>query len=179
MSQSQRNGQFPGIYRGTVTFNADPNFRGRLMLSIPDVASFVPTTWAEPCTVLAGPPGPGMGVYAVPPQGTGVWVMFEQGNVNKPVWLGCRFDTSADAPAMAKLGNPADPNIVLQSLLQNMVMVSDMPPTPVTGGIVLKSATGAMLVVNDSGIYLDNGKGASIYLVGPTITFNKVAMTIT
>jgi hypothetical protein len=179
MSQSQRNGQFPGIYRGTVTFNADPNFRGRLMLSIPDVASFVPTTWAEPCTVLAGPPGPGMGVYAVPPQGTGVWVMFEQGNVNKPVWLGCRFDTSTDAPAMAKLGNPADPNIVLQSLLQNMVMVSDMPPTPVTGGIVLKSATGAMLVVNDSGIYLDNGKGASIYLVGPSITFNKVAMTIT
>lgn len=179
MSQSQRNGQFPGIYRGTVTVNADPEFRGRLMLSIPDVASFVPSTWAEPCTVLAGPPGPGMGVYAVPPAGTGVWVMFEQGNVNKPVWLGCRFDTRTDAPAMAKLGNPADPNIVLQSLLQNMVMVSDMPPSPVTGGIVLKSATGAMLVVNDSGIYLDNGKGASIYLVGPTITFNKVAMTIT
>jgi hypothetical protein len=179
MSQSHRNGQFPGIYRGTVTTNADPYFRGRLLLSIADVASFVPTTWAEPCTPLSGPPGPGMGIYAVPPPGAGVWVMFEQGNANKPVWLGCRFDLPSDAPAMAKLGNPADPNIVIQTLLQNMVMVSDMPPTPITGGIVLKSTTGAMLVVNDSGIYIDNGKGASIYLVGPAITFNKVAMTIT
>ncbi|MGO1001000.1 phage baseplate assembly protein V [Lysobacter sp. CA196] len=170
---------YPGLYRGTVAINTDPEFRGRLLLTAVDVAGFVPTTWAEPCTPLSGPPGPGMGVYAVPPVGAGVWLMFEHGDVNKPVWLGCRFDTSADPPAMAKLGNPADPNIVIQSLLQNMLMVSDMPPTPITGGIVLKSTTGAMLVVNDSGIYIDNGKGASIYLVGPTITFNKVAMAIT
>ncbi|MGH8082010.1 MAG: phage baseplate assembly protein V [Lysobacter sp.] len=179
MSNAARNGQFPGIYRGTVTLNTDPDFRGRLLLMVPDVTAYIPTTWAEPCTPLSGPPGPGMGVYMVPPIGAGVWLMFEHGDVNKPVWLGCRFDTMADAPALAKLGNPADPNIVIQSLLQHTLMVSDMPPTPLTGGIVLKSTTGAMLVVNDSGIYLDNGKGASIWLVGPSIMFNKTAMTIT
>ena len=178
MSQAQRNGQFPGLYRGTVTMNVDPELRGRLLLTIPDVTAFVPSNWAEPCAPLAGPPGPGMGVYAVPPVGAGVWVMFEHGDVNKPVWLGCRFDNGTDVPAMAKLGNPADPNIVLQSLLQNLLMISDMPPTPKTGGIVLQSTTGAMLVVNDSGIYIDNGKGASIDLVGPLMTFNKGAMTI-
>lgn len=170
---------YAGLYRGTVTINVDPQMRGRLLLTIPDVLAFVPSTWAEPCTPLAGPTGPGMGVYMVPPPGAAVWVMFEHGDVNKPVWIGCRFDTGSDPPAMAKLGNPANPNIVIQSLLQNMLMVSDMPPTPATGGIILKSTTGAMIVVNDSGIYLNNGKGASITLVGPAINFNLGAMTIT
>ncbi|QQP98140.1 phage baseplate assembly protein V [Lysobacter enzymogenes] len=179
MSNASRNGQFPGLYRGTVTLNTDPEFRGRLLLMIPDVTTFVPSTWAEPCTPLAGPTGPGMGVYMVPTVGAAVWVMFEHGDVNKPVWMGCRFDTQADAPSMSKLSNPLDPSIIISTVLQNQLIISDLPPTPLTGGIVLQTTTGAMLVVNDSGIYIDNGKGASIWLVGPTITFNKTAMAIT
>ena len=35
-----------------------------------------------------------------------------------------------------------------------------------------------MIVVNDSGIYIDNGKGASITMVGPTITINNGALTV-
>ena len=46
-------------------------------------------------------------------------------------------------------------------------MVSDAPPTPVTGGIVLKSVSGAMIVVNETGIYISNGQGATITLIGP------------
>jgi len=180
MSDGSRGTQtYPGLYRGTVMPTPDPEFRGRLMLTIPDVLSFVPSTWAEPCTPLSGPAGPGMGVYMVPPPGAGVWVMFEQGDPDKPVWIGCRFDTQADPPAMSKLSNPVDPSIIVSTMLQNQLVISDQPPTPVTGGIVLQSTTGAMLVVNDSGIYIDNAKGASIWLVGPSITFNKTAMAIT
>ncbi len=170
---------YPGLYRGTVTLNTDPELRGRLMLAIPDALSFVPSTWAEPCTPLAGPAGPPMGFYMVPPPGAGVWVMFEHGDVDKPVWMGCRFDTAATVPTTAHLGNPADPNIVVQSLLQHMLMISDMPPTPLTGGIILKSTTGAMIVVNDSGIYISNGKGAMMTMIGPTIDFNTGALTVT
>jgi hypothetical protein len=143
------------------------------------VLSFSPSTWAEPCTPLAGPTGPPMGVYMVPPPGAGVWVMFEHGDVNRPVWLGCRFDVAANVPPLALAGNPADPNICIQSLLQHMLMISDLPPSPITGGIILKSTTGAMIVVNDSGIYISNGKGAMITMVGPTIDFNVGALTIT
>jgi len=32
--------------------------------------------------------------------------------------------------------------------------------------------------VNDSGIYIDNGKGASIMLVGPNVTINKGALVV-
>ena len=59
-----------------------------------------------------------------------------------------------------------------------MLLLSDSAPTPITGGIVLKSTTGAMIVVNDSGIYISNGKGASIMMVGPTVTINNGALTV-
>lgn len=170
---------YPGLYRGIVTLNVDPELRGRLQLMIPDVLAFSPSTWAEPCSPLAGPTGPPMGVYMVPPVGAGVWVMFEHGDVNRPVWLGCRYDNASNVPPLALAGNPADPNICIQSLLQHTLMISDMPPSPVTGGIILKSTTGAMIVVNDSGIYISNGKGAMITMVGPTIDFNVGALTIT
>lgn len=167
-----------GKYRGTVIQNIDPLQTGRLQIMVPDVMSLLPTTWAEPCVPLAGPTGPPMGVYMVPPIGAGVWVEFEHGDPNRPVWVGCRWGLPTDIPPMALLGNPADPNIVIQSLLQNMIMVSDMPPTPLSGGIILKSTTGAMIVVNDSGIYISNGKGAMITLIGTAIDFNVGALTI-
>jgi len=167
-----------GKYRGTVLQNIDPLQAGRLQCVVPDVMSLLPTTWCEPCVPLAGPTGPPMGVYMVPPIGAGVWVEFEHGDPNRPIWVGCRWGAPSDIPPLARLGNPADPNIVIQSLLQHTIMISDMPPSPATGGIILKSTTGAMIVVNDSGIYLSNGKGAIITMLGTAIDFNGGALTI-
>lgn len=59
-----------------------------------------------------------------------------------------------------------------------MILISDAAPTPTTGGIILKSPTGAMIVVNDSGIYIQNGKGASISMIGPSITINNGALEV-
>ena len=177
MTEGNESHTFYGKYRGTVFNNVDPELRGRIMCMVPDVLGLVPSSWCEPCTPLAGPTGPPMGVYMVPPIGAGVWVEFEYGNPDKPIWSGCRF-APGNVPPLALAGNPADPNICIQSLLQNMVMVSDMPPSPVTGGIILKSTLGAMIVVNDSGIYISNGKGAMITLIGTAIDFNVGALTI-
>lgn len=175
---SRPNSSYYGKYRGTVLNNVDPEQRGRLMLNVPDVLGSIPSSWAEPCVPLAGPTGPPMGMYLVPPISAGVWVEFEHGDPSYPIWSGCRWGTQSDIPSLAKAGNPADPNIVIQSLLQHMVMVSDMPPSPATGGIILKSTTGAMIVVNDSGIYISNGKGATITMVGPTVTINNGALVV-
>jgi len=178
MSNGNGSQTYYGKYRGTVVNNVDPMQRGRLLVQVPDVLGLVPSSWAEPCVPLAGPTGPPMGVYMVPPIGAGVWVEFEQGDPDYPIWVGCRWGAKSDVPKMALAGNPADPNIVIQSLLQHMVMVSDMPPSPATGGIILKSTTGAMIVVNDSGIYISNGKGATITLVGPSVTINNGALVV-
>ena len=120
-----------------------------------------------------------MGVYLVPPIGAAVWVEFEHGDPSYPIWTGCRWGGQSDVPPLARAGLPASPNVVMQTLGQHMLMVSDMPPTPASGGIVLKSATGAMIIVNDSGIYINNGKGAAITLVGPTVTINNGALAVT
>ena len=67
--------------------------------------------------------------------------------------------------------------MVFQTAAQNSLVISDVPGP--TGGIMLKSPTGATLIVNDTGIYIQNGKGASITLVGPTVAINISALTIT
>jgi len=172
-------GRFVGKYRATVLVNVDPEQRGRLQLMIPDVLGEIPSTWAEACVPLAGPTGPPMGVYMVPPIGAGVWAEFEQGDLNYPIWTGCRWGGQSDIPSLAKAGLPVSPNIVMQTLGQHVLVISDMPPTPATGGIMLQSATKATIVVNDSGIYISNGKGASINMVGPTVTINNGALAIT
>lgn len=171
------NGQYFGKYRGTVVNNIDPEMRGRLLLNVPDVLGMVPSSWAEPCVPLAGPTGPPMGVYMVPPIGAGVWVEFEQGDPDYPVWVGCRWGSAADIPPLAHAGLPVSPNIVMQTTGQNTLVVSDLPGP--TGGIMLKSATGATIIVNDTGIYIQNGKGASIVMTGPTVTINNGALVIT
>jgi uncharacterized protein involved in type VI secretion and phage assembly len=166
-----------GKYRGTVFNNVDPEQRGRMLAIVPDVLGLVPTTWAEPCVPLAGPSGPPMGAYFMPPIGAGVWVEFEQGDPNFPIWAGCRFGSTADVPTLALAGLPISPSIVLQTAGQNCIAISDLPGP--TGGIMLKSTTGATLIVNDTGIYIQNGKGASLTLVGPTVTVNTGALTVT
>lgn len=172
-----QNGKFIGKYRGTVVNNIDPEQRGRLLLNVPDVLGLVPTTWAESCVPLAGPTGPPMGVYMVPPIGAGVWVEFEHGDPDYPIWVGCRWGLVSDIPPLAHAGLPVSPNIVLQTSGQNSIVISDLPGP--TGGIMLKSMTGASIIVNDTGIYIQNGKGASITMTGPTVTINNGALVIT
>jgi hypothetical protein len=179
VSTSSPQGRFFGKYRATVLNNVDPLMRGRLTLSVPDVLGTVPSTWAEACTPLAGPTGPAMGAHFIPAIGAAVWAEFEHGEPGYPIWSGCRWGASSDIPSAAKAGLPADPNIVLQSLLQHAIVISDLPPSPASGGIILQSASKAMIVVNDSGIYITNGKGASITLVGPSVTINNGALAVT
>ena len=173
--------QFLGKYRATVLNNIDPENRGRLTLTIPDVLGLIPSTWAECCAPFSGLTGVAAGFFAIPPIGAAVWVEFEQGDVNKPIWTGGRWASTADVPPMALAPPPIPPgqNVIIQTSLQNMLAVSDAAPTPFTGGIVLKSTTGATIVVNDTGIYINNGKGASINLVGPAVTVNNGALVIT
>ena len=162
-----------GKYRGTVVQNIDPEQRARIQVLVPDVAGLLPSSWAMPCVPLAGK---AMGTFMVPQIGAGVWVEFEQGDPEYPIWTGGFWGLAAEVPALALAGNPASPSMVFQTGLQNTLSISDLPGP--TGGIMLKSTTGAMIVVNDIGITISNGKGATIVLAGPTVTINNGALVI-
>jgi uncharacterized protein involved in type VI secretion and phage assembly len=170
MSDGQK---YYGKYRGTVLNNLDPLQIGRLLVQVPDVTGLSLSSWAMPCFPVSGRQ---MGAYMIPQVGAGVWVEFEQGNADYPIWSGCWYGSVADVPALALAGIPASPNIVLQTTAQNAVVISDLPGP--TGGIMLKSTTGATIIVNDTGIYIQNGKGASLIMTGPTVTINNGALTI-
>jgi uncharacterized protein involved in type VI secretion and phage assembly len=163
-----------GKYRGTVLQNVDPEQRGRIQAMVPDVAGLLPSSWAMPCVPIAGKQS---GSWVVPQIGAGVWIEFEQGDPDYPIWTGGFWGLAAEVPALALAGNPASPSIVLQSGLQNALVISDVPGP--TGGILLRSTTGAMILVNDIGITISNGKGATIVLAGPTVTINNGALVVT
>lgn len=166
--------KYYGKHRGLVLNNIDPMQKARLLVQVPDVLGLGTSSWAMPCVPIAGPQ---MGVYVVPLIGSGVWVEFEGGNPDYPIWSGGFWGSAAEIPALAFAGIPVSPNIVLQTTGQNTIVISDLPGP--TGGIMLKSATGASIIVNDTGIYIQNGKGASIIMAGPSVTVNNGALMIT
>ena len=165
--------KYYGKYRGTVVQNVDPEQIGRIQAMVPDVSGLLPSSWAMPCVPIAGKQS---GVYVVPQIGAGVWIEFEQGDPDYPIWSGGFWGSATEMPALALIGNPASPSMVLQSGLLNTIAVSDMPGP--TGGILLQSVSGAMIVVNDIGITISNGKGATIVLAGPTVTINNGALVV-
>ena len=63
-------------------------------------------------------------------------------------------------PALALAGIPPAPTSCSRRRPRTALVISDLPGP--TGGIMLKSTTGATIIVNDTGIYIQNGKGASI-----------------
>ncbi len=165
--------RYYGKYRGTVIQNVDPMLRGRIQCMVPDVFGVTPTGWAMPCFPFAGPQ---MGSVAIPTIGAGVWVEFEQGDPEKPIWVGGWFGNTAEVPALAQATPPGVSSVVIQTLLQNTLMMSDVPGP--TGGILLKSTTGALISINDVGITLSNGRGATIAMVGNTVTVNQGALVV-
>jgi len=173
MSPAQpQGGRFYGKYRGTVINNIDPMQLGRVQVMVPDVTQVMPTSWAMPCVPIAGKQS---GVFVVPQIGAGVWIEFEQGDADYPVWVGGFWGIVAEVPVLALAGIPGSPNIVLQTATQTTLVLSDMPANQ----IMLKNATGAMILVNEAGITISNGKGATIVMAGPTVTINAGALVVT
>jgi uncharacterized protein involved in type VI secretion and phage assembly len=160
-----------GKYRGLVTNNVDPQQIGRILVEVPDVLGPNPSGWALPCVPAAGL---GSGIFVVPPVGSSVWVEFEGGQIDTPIWTGGFWPSAADVPPAASAPAPIPPgqNIVILTTGRNMLGLSDAPETPDSGGVILKSASGASIILNSSGIYLSNGQGATLSMTGPAVTIN-------
>jgi uncharacterized protein involved in type VI secretion and phage assembly len=165
--------RYYGKYRATVVNNIDPMQIGRIQVIVPDVSNVVPTSWAMPCLPVAGI---NTGVFTVPQIGSGVWVEFEQGDPDRPIWVGGYWGTAAEVPVMARSVPPGVNGITIQTTAKNGIVVSDTPGP--TGGIMIQTTTGAMISVSDVGIVISNGKGAIINMVGSTVDVNVGALTV-
>lgn len=142
--------RYYGKYRGTVLPVPDPKRMGRLMVQVSDVNGPNITNWARPCVPWAGV---GMGVFSVPLAGTKVWVEFEQGHPDYPIWVGCRWGTPLDTPTVAKTSVPLAPIWAVETVAQHALIVSDTPVLPwlPLGGILMRSGT-SYIAVEPTGI---------------------------
>jgi uncharacterized protein involved in type VI secretion and phage assembly len=165
---------YTGKYRGTVVNNLDPMKQGRIQVQVADVTALTPTTWMNPCLPIAGIQS---GLFTIPPVGAGVWVEFEQGDINNPIWLGGFWGSAATVPALAQATPPGLDNLTIQTTGQHTLMISDLPGP--TGGILIKHRLGAMISISESGIVISNGQGATIMMTGPTVAVNGTALVVT
>jgi len=83
--------KFYGKYRGIVTNTDDPKKQGRIRAKIPKVLGDFDCNWALPCS-------PHSGIFFIPHAGDGVWIEFEEGDPNKPIWSGVWW-TQGNTPA--------------------------------------------------------------------------------
>ncbi len=99
-----------GKYRGTVVDNQDTPPSGRLLVSVPGI---VITNWAMPCVPLADILA---GTFVRPRIGANVWVEFERGDPDKPIWVGCWWGED-DIPILARKASavPVLPAVTIET----------------------------------------------------------------
>jgi uncharacterized protein involved in type VI secretion and phage assembly len=165
--------RFYGKYRGRVVSNTDPDKIGRLLVEVPDVQALFPSSWAMPCVPFAGNQ---TGAYVVPPVGAGVWVEFEQGDPEYPIWVGGFWGGTSEVPNLAQGATPPQQNVVIETQGGTTFMLSDTSGP--TGGILLKLSSGASIAINDNGITLSTGQGAKISLTGSSVNINNGALQV-
>ncbi len=103
--------EFWGKYRGRVLDNVDPLMLGRLQVVVPSATGDTMLNWAMPCVPYAGRE---VGFCLTPPIDAAVWIEFEGGDPNWPIWTGCFWEEGerpnfADPPTrhMIRTGSAA------------------------------------------------------------------------
>ncbi len=163
-------GPFWGKYRGTVTSISDPLMVGRIQAQVPDVLGDQDSGWAMPCAPFGGS---GMGFFALPAVGGGVWIEFEHGDPDYPIWVGSWFGSVAEVPPI--LLAPPYRKLLIKTEGGNSILLDD---TPGIGGITLETASGQKVSLTPLGIEIDNGLGGKITMQGPQVSVNEGALEV-
>ena len=104
--------RFYGKYRGFVVNADDPKHLGRVRLRVPSVLGpDVVTGWAMPCVPSGGQPNEGF--LFVPEVGAGVWVEFEEGDLEFPIWVGTFWSEpggKSEIPKLTQVDGTEQPN---------------------------------------------------------------------
>ncbi|HSI51435.1 MAG TPA: phage baseplate assembly protein V [Ideonella sp.] len=146
-----------GKYRGFVTDNADPEKRARLKLRVPALLGEAETDWALPCLPCGGLSN--QGFFSVPQVGAQLWVEFEGGQLDFPIWTGTFWQVQADIPPEVQ-----DPptTTVLRTPKGHTLLLEDKDDAE---QLLLAHLGGAQLEMNkDGNLALTDQSGATLVL---------------
>lgn len=106
-------GRIYGKRRARVSENQDPEKRGRIKVENTEIYGATSSTWCMPSYPFYG--GVGSGFFAVPPVGSMVWIEFEEGLPEYPIYVGGFFDQTSG-------GHPSDGSSIESSLEYQSVL---------------------------------------------------------
>lgn len=163
------NGQgkpFYGKFRGVVSDNRDPLMMGRIRAKVQDVFGEQESGWALPALPYAGK---NVGLFLIPPTDASVWIEFEHGDPEYPIWTGCFW-------AQGEL--PASPAVAEMKVLKTDVATITLNDVSGAGGVTIETTAGMKIVMNVTGLEITNGQGGSIKLSGPQVSVNSGALEV-
>lgn len=159
-----------GKYRGTVSNNMDPQNQGRLQVQVPAVLGTGSMSWAMPCVPYAGNQ---VGFHFIPDVGTNVWVEFEAGDPDYPIWSGCFWGVGE---------NPVLPGGPFVKTIKTSFAEIKIDETPGVGGVVIEttglSSAPAKIEMNMQGLTITHG-GAKINMNNLNVNVNNGALEVT
>lgn len=180
-----------GKYRGLVVDNADPEQLGRLRLHVPSLIEDCTTDWAAPCLPYGG--SSDAGFFFVPDVGAKVWVEFEEGNLDLPIWVGSFWSKpngATEIPEPAQdMESYAPARRVIKTATGHVLEFSDVAGKELIrlvhkdGAVVSLDEKGNVVVANKEGslIYLnaEDGEASLVDQNGNSLGMNSAGVTLT
>lgn len=155
-----------GKYRGVVTNNKDELHLGRIRAEV--IAVFGrgnESSWALPCVPYAGN---GVGFFLIPPKHASVWIEFEQGDSDYPIWTGCFWDKKDKRPA-----SPAIAETKVLKTDKATITLDDKKDI-----LTIETKGGMKIMMDRQGIEITNGNDASVKLNGKKVSINDTALEV-
>ena len=162
------NGQRPfyGKYRGVVSDNNDPNNLGRIRAKVPDVLGDEESGWAMPSVPYAGSQ---VGLFLIPPTNASVWIEFEHGDPDYPIWTGCFWATNE---------LPLSPVTADKKVLKTGAGTITLDDTQGSTSITIETTNNLKLKMDQQGIEISNG-AQKIMISSSSVSIDDGALEVT
>ena len=151
-----------GKYRGIVTDVDDPNNQCRIKARVDGLLNGQETGWALPVAPFAGN---GHGMVMLPAIGSGVWIEFEAGRLDNPLWSGAWW-ASGERPEpqgaqVRVIVSEHGHKVILDDENDEMKLVHGSPGGPeikLTGSEILLTCGACEIKISTDNISLNNGQ---------------------
>lgn len=173
---SRHVGRYYGKYRATVLDNSDKEHRGLLSVEVPDVYGAGVAVTAEACLPY--------GQYFVPPKGANVWVEFEAGDAERPLWVGVALTKAEQTkvkPDSVKITHTGDAVISIDddgSVLLSSPAGSYLHMDAANESTTLAEGHSNFLAMGESGVSIMNKDGAVVNVTKDTVHIRGAKVVI-
>jgi len=156
-------GRYYGKYRGYVEDNADPEKLGRLKVKVPGLLGDDVLVWATPCVPYGG--NPDQGFLFIPEKKAGVWIEFEQGDIDFPIWVGTFWsnpDGKSEVPKVDGEAQDSPTRKIIQTKAGHTIQLEDAEGEEKI--VITHKGKSFISIDKDGSVIIGNHKGSTVIL---------------